>query len=305
MTGRLSRGVGWLLAAAAVLILAPAAVAFAGSATPNLTGEALALDVTRSFSGCDPAAASYVFAMSGNATGSYPGTYDATATNSVVASQRLTRISFTIHNARGVVTGVQTLSAPADAQGACAGFSDAETLAYTATIGPVTDHGTSTLTVLDKPAKFLDTFSAAPEPTSSPAPTATPSQSPTAQPTDTPTTTSGPTAPPAPSTPPADLATFRYRVRQTVAGPVGDCSVKGGTTAAPVTITCVDVMRYRRHGHQVTFSGHATVNGVPTTYRIDVADLAEPGTGHDVFLIKTGTGYLAGGKLDSGNLIVQ
>jgi hypothetical protein len=44
------------------------------------------------------------------------------------------------------------------------------------------------------------------------------------------------------------------------------------------------------------------VNGVPTTYRIDVDDLGEPGQDRDTFSITTATGYTASGPVTKGNI---
>lgn len=104
---------------------------------------------------------------------------------------------------------------------------------------------------------------------------------------------------------PPDLVTFTYTVRKTATGPVGHCTVNGGTAEDPVAITCTDVTRYRHRGNHVRFSGHAKVNGAATTYEILVADVAHPGTGHDIFRIETGTGFVGGGELDSGDLTVD
>ena len=77
----------------------------------------------------------------------------------------------------------------------------------------------------------------------------------------------------------------------------------GGTTDAPVTITCLDVNRYQRTGNKVRFTGHATENGAATTYTIDVVDGV--GTDPDSFQIATGTGYVGGGSLVAGSLSVR
>jgi hypothetical protein len=50
---------------------------------------------------------------------------------------------------------------------------------------------------------------------------------------------------------------------------------------------------------------HATVNGVATTYRIDVDDFGNPGRGMDNFSITTGVGYSVGGVLTAGNILVR
>jgi hypothetical protein len=50
---------------------------------------------------------------------------------------------------------------------------------------------------------------------------------------------------------------------------------------------------------------HATVNGVQTTYRIDVDDNAEPGAGRDTFKFQSDTGYTVGGVITKGNIQVH
>jgi hypothetical protein len=60
-----------------------------------------------------------------------------------------------------------------------------------------------------------------------------------------------------------------------------------------------------RAGTHATFFGNATVNGVPTTYRIDVDDLGEPGAGRDTFRVQTAGGYSAGGVLTHGNIQIH
>jgi hypothetical protein len=51
--------------------------------------------------------------------------------------------------------------------------------------------------------------------------------------------------------------------------------------------------------------GDATVNGVATTYRIDVNDYAEPGKNIDTFKIITASGYTASGVLTGGNIQIH
>lgn len=85
--------------------------------------------------------------------------------------------------------------------------------------------------------------------------------------------------------------------------PTGSCTVTGGTAAAPITIGCLDVTSYKRTGNKATFSGHATQNGVPTTYTIKVVDGV--GSDPDSFTIQTGSGYVGGGSLVAGSLRVR
>jgi len=44
---------------------------------------------------------------------------------------------------------------------------------------------------------------------------------------------------------------------------------------------------------------------VPTTYQIDIDDIAESGGGSDTFRIQTANGYLAGGILTRGNVQIH
>jgi outer membrane protein assembly factor BamB len=85
--------------------------------------------------------------------------------------------------------------------------------------------------------------------------------------------------------------------------------VKGERTlvdpAAGVKVKCLDVTALTESGTHATLFGHAVINGSATTYRIDVDDLGEPGTGHDTFKIQTGGGYATGGVITNGNIQVH
>ena len=83
----------------------------------------------------------------------------------------------------------------------------------------------------------------------------------------------------------------------------GSCTVNDRAEAA--AIRCVDVTAFVVSGDEVTFYGHATVNGVATTYVIHAADKAQPGAGQDTFSIQTASGYAAAGTLTQGNIRVQ
>ena len=48
--------------------------------------------------------------------------------------------------------------------------------------------------------------------------------------------------------------------------------------------------------------GTCEINGVPGTYKVDLADNGEPGRGRDLFTITLSTGYTAGGALEGGNV---
>lgn len=84
---------------------------------------------------------------------------------------------------------------------------------------------------------------------------------------------------------------------------VGECSVVDPSTKT--TVKCTDATNFVEAGTHATVFGNAMVNGVTTTYRIDVDDLADPGKGKDDFTITTGTGYTVGGVLTAGNIQVH
>lgn len=105
-----------------------------------------------------------------------------------------------------------------------------------------------------------------------------------------------------------DIA-FGFNAQSTDKGLMGRCNVIDQATNTQVK--CLDVTALVQTpatvqgGGGATFFGTAEVNGVATTYRIDVTDLAEPGTGKDTFRIQTASGYTAGGVLASGNIQVH
>lgn len=97
---------------------------------------------------------------------------------------------------------------------------------------------------------------------------------------------------------------FGFTARSSSSGIKGQCEVVD--QAAAVTVHCTDVTAfYLLTPTTVRLLGHATVNGQATTYRMDVADVADPGAGTDTFDIVTGTGYSAGGTLARGNVQVH
>ena len=83
----------------------------------------------------------------------------------------------------------------------------------------------------------------------------------------------------------------------------GHCNVVDRT--ASVHIKCIDVNSIVRSGNSAMIFGNATLNGADTTYRIDVQDIGDPGTGVDSFTIVTASGYSAGGVLKGGNVQVR
>ena len=100
---------------------------------------------------------------------------------------------------------------------------------------------------------------------------------------------------------PAD-ASFGFEARSGANGMKGNCTVIDRSAGAKVK--CLDVTSYLQTGTHATFSGHATVNGTATTYRIDVDDLGEPGAGQDSFKIVAGS-YNAAGTLTEGNVQIH
>ena len=85
-------------------------------------------------------------------------------------------------------------------------------------------------------------------------------------------------------------------------GVKGGCRVIDRTLGA--TVKCVDVTSFVESVNHVTFSGNALVNGASTSYRIDVTDNADPGTGVDSFAIHAGA-YNAGGTLTQGSIQIH
>src|SRR5207245_1318258 len=99
---------------------------------------------------------------------------------------------------------------------------------------------------------------------------------------------------------------FGFSARSDASGTRGECSVVDISPVTNLKIKCTDVtVLVQTSPTHVTFFGDATVNGVATTYRIDVDDLAEPGRGMDTFRIQTGTGYTASGTLVAGNIQIH
>jgi hypothetical protein len=88
-----------------------------------------------------------------------------------------------------------------------------------------------------------------------------------------------------------------------------DGGLRGGCTvidrASGDKVKCLDVTSFNATGTHVTFWGHATVNGVTGTYRIDVHDIGEPGAGVDTFAIQVSTGFSAAGVLSQGNIQIH
>jgi hypothetical protein len=75
--------------------------------------------------------------------------------------------------------------------------------------------------------------------------------------------------------------------------------------AAGVHVKCVDATALVQSPTHATFFGSGTVDGVPTSYRIDVDDLGNPGAGRDTFKLQTGTGYAVAGVLARGDVQIH
>ncbi len=100
-----------------------------------------------------------------------------------------------------------------------------------------------------------------------------------------------------------DQAAFGFTARSANGGVNGGCSVVDPATKTHVK--CLDVTALTQNGSLATIFGNATVNGSPTTYRIDVEDKADLGRGQDTFRIQTASGLTAGGLLSQGNVQVH
>jgi hypothetical protein len=314
----------FLTAAVAALVAAP--VAFADP--PGLTGEFLVaspVDVMASCSETGPSTVNYF--ASGDAFGPYPGTFTETGSVTIghtppspaqfVNGFPLTRVTsfiafFTIDSPTGQVTGTKRLIVESDEViGLCSDFSSRELypggpvvtgtfrefcacpfgLSYDATIkttaGAFEDQGLS--------GALLNEFQASPPGGFAPSDVFNEAFS-----------SSG-------IVPVSDVGhiTGGGQVNDVVfgldaksnGGLKGNCTVVDQVSGTKVK--CLDVTSYAQSGNHVTFSGHASVNGTTTMYRIDVTDVAEPGDGADNFAIQTLAGYSAGGLLTQGNIQIH
>jgi hypothetical protein len=79
----------------------------------------------------------------------------------------------------------------------------------------------------------------------------------------------------------------------------GNCNVIDHATT--MHIKCLTVDSLVVSPTHATFFGQATVDDVPTDYRIDVDDLGVA----DTFKIQTNSGYVAGGTLEGGNIQIH
>ena len=86
-----------------------------------------------------------------------------------------------------------------------------------------------------------------------------------------------------------DKIAFGFNAKSKDGTTQGECSVVDPSTDTHVK--CTDATSVAISGTHATIFGNAKINGVSTTYRIDVDDLAEPGRNRDTFRIRTASGY--------------
>ncbi|MBI4888123.1 MAG: YncE family protein [Acidobacteria bacterium] len=83
----------------------------------------------------------------------------------------------------------------------------------------------------------------------------------------------------------------------------GHCHVNDHSAGKPYRrIRCLNVTSLVVVGNTATIEGDALDNGLPTQYRIDVADIGKKGRGQDTFAISTASGYVNAGVLTEGNI---
>jgi|tagenome__1003787_1003787.scaffolds.fasta_scaffold20976156_1 hypothetical protein len=100
-----------------------------------------------------------------------------------------------------------------------------------------------------------------------------------------------------------DKISFGFNAKSDQRGIKGECTLVDPSGATK--IKCTNVTDIVQSGTHATLFGDGTVNGTPTTYRIDVDDNAEPGSGMDTFKMHTSSGYTAGGTLVGGNIQIH
>jgi Bacterial Ig-like domain (group 1) len=103
--------------------------------------------------------------------------------------------------------------------------------------------------------------------------------------------------------PPSDRVSFGFNAKSDGTSTSGNCNVIDHDKQ--IHIKCIDVTNLVVVGRHATFFGTADQDGTSTDFRIDVDDLATPGSGMDTFKIQTGAGYVAGGFLTAGNIQIH
>jgi hypothetical protein len=96
---------------------------------------------------------------------------------------------------------------------------------------------------------------------------------------------------------------FGFTAKSDGATVKGQCSVSDHVRG--VQVKCLDVTLLTQTATHASFEGHALVDGMPTTYRVDVDDLGEPGAGSDRFEIETASGFSVTGVLAGGNIQIR
>ncbi len=99
-----------------------------------------------------------------------------------------------------------------------------------------------------------------------------------------------------------DAVAFGFTAKGEAGSIRGDC--RAADRRANVQVKCLDVTSLVVVGTHATIRGNATVNGVATTYVIDVDDLDESGRGRDVFKLVTPL-YSVAGPLTQGNIQIH
>jgi hypothetical protein len=257
---------------------------------------------------CNPAGVSTLTATAtGPAFGPYPGTFEETATVTVGGGQVLSaQAEFTIFSGDTRIEGTKELLASPSGVGACQrnitsttcteSFFSSSVVTYTATIvGPTGTSTTSGTATLATPATFQGACGATEVVFGQisqlfSGPTATPRGR---------ATGGGEIERPVTGT----AVTFGFNAHSDDKGTKGRCSIVDHATGEHVL--CRDVTSYTQSGNHVVFSGNADVDGVPTTYRIDVVDNGSSGIGEDTFAIETDSGFVAAGVLTAGNVMVN
>ena len=309
----------WRVAVGCCLVVLTAVAALAGApaagsqAAGTLAGEFLVGSTgATSYQGeldCNPAGISTLTATAtGPAFGPYPGTFEETVTVTVGGDLVLSAQSeFTIFSGDTRIEGTKELLASPSGVGACErtitsttcteSFFSSSVVAYTATIvGPTGTAATSGTATLGTPVTFQGAcgatevvFGQINEVFSGPS---APVQSGRA-------TGGGKIVRPLAGTP----VTFGFNAHSDHKGTKGRCSVVDHASGEHVL--CRDVTSYSQSGNHAVFSGNAEIDGVSTTYRIDVVDNGLSGIGQDTFAIETDSGFAAAGVLTAGNIVVQ
>ncbi len=304
--------VGSVLAVIGILAALAGAPAAGSQTAQPLTSEFLLGSTgATSYEGevhCDPAGLSTLTARAtGTASGPYPGTFEERVTVTVGGGQVLSvAAEFTIFSGDTRIEGTKELASPSGS-GRCERtvtgstcteiFVSSAVVTYTATIvgptGSSTETGTATLAT---PASFqgpcgstevvfgqINEFFLGPS-----APAARGHA-----------TGGGQIDRPLTGTP----VTFGFNAHSDEKGTKGRCSVLDHATGEHVR--CLNVTSYFQSGSNAVFSGDAEVDGVATTYRIEVMDNGSSGIGQDTFAIETDSGFAAAGVLTAGNVTVK